>query len=61
MTTQMKLQTSLTTRAVALTFALVTTASVLGATVFGMQPHYAGAAPSVVALDSVTVTATRVN
>jgi hypothetical protein len=41
--------------------AVLASASVLGATVAGMQPRYDGAAPQVVALDSVTVTATKAN
>lgn len=49
-----------TTRATALAFAFVASATVLGATVAGMQPRVDAATP-VIALDSVTVTATRVN
>lgn len=48
------------TRATALFFAFVASAAVLGATVAGMQPRLDAATP-VVALESVTVTATRVN
>lgn len=41
--------------------AVLASATVLGATVVGMQPGYDGAAPQVVALDTVTVTAIKAN
>ena len=47
-------------RFAAVFFAFVASATVLGATVAGMQPRIDAVAP-VYALDAVTVTATRVN
>jgi hypothetical protein len=49
------------TRVASFVLAVLASASVLGATVAGMQPGYDGAAPQVVALDTVTVTATKAN
>jgi len=52
--------TKFSTRATALFFAFVTSAAVLGATVGGMQPRIDASLP-VVAMDTVTVIATRAN
>lgn len=51
---------SFASRAAAFACALVASATVLGATVAGMQPQ-TDAAPQIVVLDTVTVTAARVN
>ncbi len=48
------------TRATALFFAFVASATVLGATVAGMQPRLDASTP-VIALESVTVTASKLN
>ena len=52
--------TSVSVRLAAFASALLTSAVVLGATVAGLQPHNE-AATQVVALERVTVTATRSN
>ncbi len=52
--------TSLPARLVAFAVALLTSALVLGSTVAGMQPHDAGNL-DVVALERITITATRTN
>lgn len=52
--------TKFSTRATAFFFAFVASATVLGATVGGMQPRIDASLP-VVAMDTVTVTATRAN
>jgi len=52
--------TSLKTRLIAFSVALLTSAVVLGSTVAGMQPRDDNSA-NVVALQRVTVTATRMN
>ena len=52
--------TSLQTRLVAFAVAMLTTAVVLGSTVAGMQPQ-GDTSLNVVALERVTVTATRTN
>lgn len=41
--------------------AVLASATVLGATLLGMQPRYEGASPHVVALQPVTVSAPAVN
>jgi hypothetical protein len=52
--------TSLQTRLVAFAVALLTSALVIGSTVAGMQPHE-DTSLNVVALERVTITATRTN
>ena len=58
-TTQLATRTA-ATRATALLFAFVASATVLGATVAGMSPTVTAELP-VVVMDSVTVHATKVN
>jgi hypothetical protein len=54
-----KLTSSVTTKLAAIAMAVVTSAVVLGSTVAGMQPRDEGM--NVIALERVTVTATRTN
>lgn len=58
-TTQFSTRTA-AARATAFFFAFVASATVLGATVGGMQPRIDASLP-VVAMDTVTVTATKAN
>ena len=53
--------TSLQARFAAFAVALVTSAVVLGSTVSGMQPRSDEASQQVVALERITITATRTN
>jgi hypothetical protein len=48
-------------RFAAFVLALVTSTTVLGATVFAMQPRYEGASPQLIALERVVVSAPAVN
>ncbi len=48
-------------RCAACVLALVTSSTVLGASVFGMQPRYEGASPRLIALERVVVSAPAVN
>jgi len=48
-------------RFAAFVLALVTSTTVLGATVFAMQPRYEGAGPQPIALERVVVSAPAVN
>jgi hypothetical protein len=52
---------SIGTRLAALVMSVVASTVVIGATVLGMQPGYEGASMPLIALDTVTVTATKVN
>jgi hypothetical protein len=54
------LQTSTSVRIAGFAFAVITTMATLGATVGGMQAGSVGA-PQIVAMDSVTVSATKLN